>query len=206
MCKKEKSSSPHRHVDIWPLPSTWWLLPGGVQPLWAGCEATGFWEALWATAWPLQQALLYAIKLLSWPTPTWDTPLPTLQPLWGSRQQAPGGWTPTSPTTSFSTPETFQTTAWGTQVRRSEVQFNLILHIHCLFQCHLVYIPVFSMWIKYPMEPLHHLHICPPHQKKHLHQPRNQSRRVWIHTLTCTDQKHTAEPTRKSLVRLWCNP
>lgn len=129
---------PSQICQYMPLPSSWWLLPGGVQPLWAGGEATGVWEALWASSWPLQRALRHVIQLLSWPTPTGETPFPTWKPLWGSRQQAPGGWSPTSPTTSFSPPGTLQTTAWRNQVRRSEVQFNLILRIHCLFQCHFI--------------------------------------------------------------------
>lgn len=70
------------------------------------------------------------------------------------------------------------------------------------FKC---YFPVFSRWIKFPEKPLHHLYIYPRHQKKQPHQSRNQSRKVWTHTLTRTDQEHTAEPTRKSLVSLWCN-
>ncbi len=119
-------SCPHRHVNIWPLPSTWWLLPGGVQPLWAGGEATGVSEALWASSRPLQRALRHIIQLLSWPTPTVETSIWSWTPLWGSKQQTPGGWSPTS----FFPPGTLQTTTWRNQVRRSEVQFNLILPVH----------------------------------------------------------------------------
>lgn len=45
-----------RHVHLWPVPRPWWLLPGGMQSLWPGGEATGLWEALWAETWTTGQA------------------------------------------------------------------------------------------------------------------------------------------------------
>ena len=49
--------SPPRHVHLWPLPWPWWLLPGGVQPLWPSSEAAGIWKALRAETRPSGQAV-----------------------------------------------------------------------------------------------------------------------------------------------------
>lgn len=57
MCLLSPVPSPPRHVHLWPLSRPWWLLPGGVQPLWPSSEAAGIWKALRAETRPSGQAV-----------------------------------------------------------------------------------------------------------------------------------------------------
>jgi len=67
--------SPWRHVNIWPIPRPWWLLPGGVQPLWPGSEATSVRKALRATTRPSCEAVRpTALSHLCTPAPAEGPP------------------------------------------------------------------------------------------------------------------------------------
>lgn len=117
--------SPLRHVHLWPVPRPWWLLPGGVQPLWPSSEAASIRKALRAETWPAGQAVRpTALSYACTPAPAETPPRPLSFP-WDQRCFCfilggpwSGGWAATgSPTFTFhptpvQTPQELQ--GWST--------------------------------------------------------------------------------------------